>query len=96
MSIWSDDPEAATNIPLRNKYMTIYGVLGLLQALAILIAVVVVTIGTLRASVKVGSQRNQIFTTLNYLIFLPHVEIEKICDKRVFTVVEIFNSSCHS
>jgi hypothetical protein len=33
--------------------MTIYGVLGLLQALAVLIAVIVVTIGTLRASVKV-------------------------------------------
>ena len=53
LSIWSDDPEAVANIPLRNKYMTVYGVLGLLQAVAVFIAVIFVTIGTLRASVKV-------------------------------------------
>jgi hypothetical protein len=34
--------------------MAIYGTLGFLQALAVLIAVIVVTIGTLRASVKVN------------------------------------------
>ena len=33
--------------------MIVYGVLGLLQAFSVLLAVIVVTIGTLRASVKV-------------------------------------------
>ncbi len=38
--------------------MTIYGVLGLLQALAILGALIVLTFGTIRASVKVFQLTN--------------------------------------
>ena len=31
LSIWSEDEEAATNIPKRNLYLGVYGALGLLQ-----------------------------------------------------------------
>ncbi len=31
LSTWSTDPMASTDIPTRNKYLSVYGVLGLLQ-----------------------------------------------------------------
>ena len=33
LSTWSTDPEASTVISVRNKYLSVYGVLGLLQVL---------------------------------------------------------------
>jgi len=53
LSIWVDDPDAATSIPIRNKYMVVYGAMGFFQTLAVFLGVVMITIGALRASVKV-------------------------------------------
>ena len=36
LSIWSTDPTASTEISARNKYLSVYGVLGLLQALFVM------------------------------------------------------------
>lgn len=50
LSAWSTDPAAATDIAVRNKYLILYGVLGLLQALAVMLGTIAIMIGTLRAS----------------------------------------------
>ena len=36
LSAWSGDPLASTDIGTRNKYLAVYGVLGLLQSLSIM------------------------------------------------------------
>jgi len=53
LSNWSDDKDAATSIPIRNKYMTVYGIVGFFQSVAVFMAVIVITFGALRASVEV-------------------------------------------
>ena len=68
LSIWSDDPKAPSSIPLQNWYMTIYGVLGLIQAVAVFTAVIVITIGTVRASVKVREPKLLYFSSTYYMI----------------------------
>ncbi len=52
LSAWSTDPMASTDIPTRNKYLSVYGVLGLLQSVFIMIATVLLSIGTLNAASK--------------------------------------------
>ncbi len=56
LSVWSEDERASTDTSVRNLYLGIYGLLGFLQALFILIAVIVITIGTLRASIKLHTE----------------------------------------
>ena len=43
---------ASTDVSKRNFYLSIYGVLGFLEALSVLVAVLAVTVGALRASVR--------------------------------------------
>ncbi len=52
LAAWSGDPEASTDIGKRNFYLAIYGVLGLLEATSIAVGVLIVTVGTLRASLR--------------------------------------------
>jgi ATP-binding cassette subfamily C (CFTR/MRP) protein 1 len=54
LSIWAEDKAASTDSALRNKYLGVYGALGFMQSISVLVAVIVITIGTLRSSVKVG------------------------------------------
>ena len=56
LAIWSSDAEAATDISTRNLYLGIYGLFGLLQSFSILAAVLFITVGTLRASIKLHRQ----------------------------------------
>ena len=46
----------AGDIPTRNKYLTVYGVLGLLQAIFVMMATSCVMIGTLIAATKLHSR----------------------------------------
>ena len=50
LSEWSDDPEANTEISVRNKYLTVYGLLGLGQSITIMIATVLLSVFTLNAA----------------------------------------------
>jgi ATP-binding cassette subfamily C (CFTR/MRP) protein 1 len=52
LTVWSGDESAATDISKRNFYLAIYGVLGFLEAFFIMLGVLAVTVGTLRASVR--------------------------------------------
>ncbi len=52
LSIWSTDPTASTDIGSRNKYLSVYGVLGLLQATFIMVGTVLISVGTLNAATK--------------------------------------------
>lgn len=52
LSKWSDDPLATTDEPTRNKYLTVYGVLGFLQSLSIMLATVCMAYFTLNAATK--------------------------------------------
>ena len=66
LSDWSTDPLAISgDVPTRNKYLAVYGVLGLLQALGIMVAVSCVMIGTLLASSKLHE------TMLNRILHSP-------------------------
>ena len=56
LSIWSEDKEASTDIAVRNKYLAVYGVLGICQSFAILSGVILVTLGTLRAATRLHRQ----------------------------------------
>ena len=55
LSQWSTDPLASTDTSVRDKYLAVYGVLGLFQALFIMAAVACVMVGTLMASSKLHS-----------------------------------------
>ena len=52
LSRWSTDPLATTDISVRNKYLIVYGVLGLLQAMFVMLATGFIQIGSLKASLK--------------------------------------------
>ena len=52
LSIWSSDGAAAEDAGKRNLYLGIYAILGVCQSFSILAAVILITIGTLRAAVK--------------------------------------------
>lgn len=52
LSEWSTDPLANTEDSVRNKYLSVYGVLGFFQALFVMAAVSCVMVGTLKASSK--------------------------------------------
>ncbi|XP_065088176.1 multidrug resistance-associated protein 1-like [Ochlerotatus camptorhynchus] len=47
---WSEDPEAATDPAVRDMYLGVYGGLGGLQSLALLIASIVLALGCLKAA----------------------------------------------
>ncbi len=40
----------------RNMYLSVYGVMGFLQSCSVLLAVIIITVGTLRASVTLHRQ----------------------------------------
>jgi len=50
LSAWSSDPEASTVLAVRNKYLVVYGVLGVLQSLAIMSATLLCQVFTLNAA----------------------------------------------
>ena len=50
LSAWSGDPEASTVLAVRNKYLVVYGVLGVLQSLAIMAATLLCQVFTLNAA----------------------------------------------
>ena len=52
LSNWSTDAAASTDTGVRNKYLGIYGILGMLQSLFILLASAYVMVGTLNAATK--------------------------------------------
>ena len=52
LSRWADDPLATTQIPTRNMYLAVYGVLGLFQGISIMIGTVFFAIYTLNAATK--------------------------------------------
>ena len=52
LSIWSTDPEASTVVSVRNKYLSVYGVLGFLQSGFIMVGTIMISIGTLNAASK--------------------------------------------
>ncbi len=56
LSVWSEDERASVDTSVRNLYLGIYGLMGLLQSTSILTAVIIITIGTLRASLKLHRQ----------------------------------------
>jgi hypothetical protein len=53
LSVWAEDPEASVNTAVRDKYLAVYGILGVFQSVSVLAAVIVVTIGTLKSSIMV-------------------------------------------
>ena len=55
LSAWTADPLASTDVGVRNKYLAVYGVLGLLQGLAIMVATVLLSVFTLSAATKLHS-----------------------------------------
>ena len=55
LSRWSDDPLASTQISTRNMYLSVYGVLGLMQGLCIMIGSLLLAIFTLNAAFKLHS-----------------------------------------
>ncbi|TRY61972.1 hypothetical protein TCAL_10708 [Tigriopus californicus] len=55
LSEWSTDPRASTDTSVRNLYLSVYGVLGLFQSLAIMTGTCFVMIGTLNAAAKLHS-----------------------------------------
>ena len=55
LAAWSVDPEATTSIAVRNKYLTVYGVLGLFQSVCIMMATVLTSVFTLRAATLLHS-----------------------------------------
>ena len=56
LAFWSDDPTASTDTSVRDFYLTAYGVMGGLQSLFIFFAVIVITFGTINASIKLHHQ----------------------------------------
>ena len=52
LSRWSDDPLATTDPGVRNMYLGVYGALGILQSLSIMVATTVLSIFTLNAAIK--------------------------------------------
>jgi len=56
LSNWSVDPAASTDISVRNKYLTVYGILGLSQALFVMLATGTTQIGCLKASSRLHNQ----------------------------------------
>ena len=65
LSAWSTDPLASTDDGVRNKYLTVYGILGVFQAGFIMAAVSCVMVGTLLASSKLH------FTMLTRILRSP-------------------------
>lgn len=49
---WSTDPEASTDIKVRNKYLIVYGVLGLCQSSSVMVATAIAMVATLKAATK--------------------------------------------
>jgi ATP-binding cassette subfamily C (CFTR/MRP) protein 1 len=52
LSAWSDDPRASDDPGIRNMYLGIYGALGLIQSISIMIATTLLAIFTLNAAIK--------------------------------------------
>ena len=52
LSAWSDDPRAVTDKGVRNMYLGVYGALGFLQSISIMVATTVISIFTLNAAIK--------------------------------------------
>ena len=49
LSVWSDDPDSG-DVPVRNTYLSVYGVLGAFSALAVCLISLITAIGGLNAS----------------------------------------------
>ena len=77
LSVWSQD-ETAVEVSRRNMYLAVYGVFGLLQSSCILVAVVIITVGTLRASVTLHKQAwiSTVYSFLAGADFAPHFLID--------------------
>jgi ATP-binding cassette subfamily C (CFTR/MRP) protein 1 len=52
LSEWSDDPHASNETSVRNMYLGVYGVLGVMQSISIMVATTVTSIFTLNAAIK--------------------------------------------
>jgi ATP-binding cassette subfamily C (CFTR/MRP) protein 1 len=52
LSRWTDDPRAVTEPGVRNRYLAVYGLLGLLKSITIMVATAVIFVFTLDAAVK--------------------------------------------
>ena len=55
LSAWTSDPLATSDTSTRDKYLAVYGVLGLLQSLSIMVATVLLSVFTLRAATLLHS-----------------------------------------
>ena len=56
LAAWSSDAAASTDAGTRNFYLAVYGALGFLESLSVLVAVLAVTVGSLRASAQLHRQ----------------------------------------
>jgi ATP-binding cassette, subfamily C (CFTR/MRP), member 1 len=52
LSAWSDDPRASDEPGVRNMYLGVYGALGVMQSISIMVATTVISIFTLNAAIK--------------------------------------------
>jgi ATP-binding cassette, subfamily C (CFTR/MRP), member 1 len=52
LSAWSDDPRASDEPGVRNMYLGVYGVLGIMQSISIMVATTVISIFMLNAAIK--------------------------------------------
>ena len=64
LSAWSGDPMATTDIPTRNKYLSVYGVLGLLQSLSIMGATLLCQVLTQNAAYKIYKKNTKRYTKI--------------------------------
>jgi ATP-binding cassette, subfamily C (CFTR/MRP), member 1 len=52
LSAWSDDPRASVEPGVRNMYLGVYGVLGVMQSISVMVATTIISIFTLNAAIK--------------------------------------------
>ena len=52
LDLWTTDPEAVTDTSVRDMYLGIYGLFGILQSLGVMIGTVILNIACLNAAVK--------------------------------------------
>ncbi len=92
LSVWSED-ETATEIPRRNMYLSVYGVLGILQSSCILIAVILITIGTLKASIKLHNQM-LVRVLSSTMAFFDTTPVGRIVNRFSKDIDEVFSGTC--
>ena len=52
LALWSDDENASTNTAVRDMYLGGYGLFGGLQSLLTFVAIIIITFGTIKASIR--------------------------------------------